>query len=40
MTAPGWSCRCGGGRTTVISDATLAAEHQCSFWDSLPAAAG
>jgi para-nitrobenzyl esterase len=28
-----------GGRTTVISDATLAAEHQCGFWDSLPAAA-
>jgi hypothetical protein len=28
-----------GGRSTAISDATLRAEHQCAFWDSLPAPA-
>ena len=25
-----------GGRSTVISDVTYVAEHQCRFWDSLP----
>lgn len=25
-----------GGQSTVISDATYVAEHQCRFWDSLP----
>jgi para-nitrobenzyl esterase len=25
-----------GGQSTLISDATYVAEHQCGFWDSLP----
>lgn len=28
-----------GGQTSVISDATFVAEHQCGFWDSPPPAA-
>jgi carboxylesterase type B len=31
-----WALRA-GGRSEPISDAQLAAEHQCEFWDNLPA---